>query len=105
MPLINFFAVKPEHAALQWQRALNSCCTLEFRHGRLATMVSLTAYIAVATELVSGTVAAIASKVAYQLKVAGQDGDHGSTSAHPPAAQLQQFLHALRARRPERPPF
>jgi hypothetical protein len=61
---------------------------------RLATMVSLTAYIAVATVLVSGTVAAIASKVAYQLKVAGQDGDQHKCAL----AQLQQFPHALRAR-------
>jgi hypothetical protein len=57
-------------------------------------MVSLTAYIAVATVLVSGTVAAIASKVAYQLKVAGQDGDQHKCAP----AQLQQFPHALRAR-------
>ena len=48
-------------------------------------MVSLTAYIAVATVLVSGTVAAIASKVAYQLKVAGQDGDQHKCAL----AQLQ----------------
>ena len=50
-------------------------------------MVSLTAYIAVATVLVSGTVAAIASKVAYQLKVAGQDGnEHKCASAFTAAA-------------------